>query len=511
MRAKVASLLGTTLLIVGACGQTPVPTPGPTSTAAPTPSATAAPTPSATTSPTSTPTPTPSAAPTSSPGNSAVAVVPASLPVSAGANYVVGFRMAARPDGGLFVAVPTTDGTILASLDAKGRVRNGWPVRLIGASGCTIDADPTDGSVRAACTIAESGTRAFALDASGRQMPGWPVDLPRGGLGWYLSDPTGLVEGDLCIVLLERKADKASARLIRVARDGSTRIGVSLRDPELVGLQASIGPDGTAYVAGGDTEETLISALTLDGLATGWPISVAGWASVPSFGRDGRIYVTAGRWPLDDEGAIARRSSSQIYAFARDGRLATGWPVQLLIRTTLPAPDVASPPLPPVVAPDGSVFIVAGPGAETVAYALGPSGQLRAGWPYSSQDDLVINVGGVSTCGYPSFYLPPFAGPDGSLHLAQNTAGSDPAGPNRVMAIGTTGKVKSGWPVTLVEAGAWFATGEVGAKGTAYGLAIEPAGTGRTECGPKQPLYSGTVLALDSHGDTIYTTTLVVP
>ena len=46
---------------------------------------------------------------------------------------------------------------------------------------------------------------------------------------------------------------------------------------------------------------------------------------------------------------------------------------------------------------------------------------------------------------------------------------------------------------------------------TAYGLAIEPAGTGRTECGPKQRLCSGTVLALDLHGDTICTTTLVAP
>jgi len=507
MRVKVASLLGTVLLIVGACGQTAVPTPAPTSTAAPTPSTTAAPTSVAATSPTPTATP----APTASPRARTAAVAAASLPVRASANYAVGFRMAARPDGGLFVAVPDENGTILASLDAKGRVRNGWPVRLIGASGCTIDADPTDGSVRAACTIAESGTRAFALDASGRQMPGWPVDLPRGNLEWYLSDPTGLVNGDLYIVLPVWEAGKASARLIRVARDGATRIGVSLRDPELTGLQATIGPDGTAYVIGGDTEETLLSALTLDGLATGWPISVAGWASVPSFGRNGRLYITAGHWPLDDEGRITPRSPSEVYAFTRDGRVAGGWPVPLPIRTTLPAPDVASPPLPPVVLPDGSVYVVAGPAAETVAYALGPSGEPRAGWPYRPQDDLVINVGGVGWCGYPSFYLPPRAGPDGSLHLAQNTEGGVPGTANRFAAIGTTGNVKSGWPVTLVEAGAWFAAMEVGAKGTTYGLAIEPAGTGRTACGPKQPLYSGTVLALDSHGDTIYTTTIVVP
>ncbi len=157
------------------------------------------------------------------------------------------------------------------------------------------------------------------------------------------------------------------------------------------------------------------------------------------------------------------------------------------------------------------MYVVAGPGAQTVAYALGPSGRLRAGWPYRSQDDLVVNVGGVGTCGFPSFYLPPVAVPDGSLYLAQNTEGADPAGANRVTMIGTTGKVKTGWPVTLVEAGAWFATTEVGAEGTAYGLAIEPAGTGRTECGPKQPLYSGTVVALDSRGDAIYTTTIVAP
>ena len=220
---------------------------------------------------------------------------------------------------------------------------------------------------------------------------------------------------------------------------------------------------------GGDTEETQISALTLDGLATGWPISVAGWASVPSFGTDGRIYVTAGRWPVDDEGRITPRASSQVYAFTRDGRLATGWPVQLPIDTTLPASDVASPPLPPVVAPDGSVYVVAGPGAATVAYALGPSGQLRAGWPFRSQDDLVVNVGGAcTTCpSCPSFYLPPFAGPDGSLHLAQNTEGG-------VRATAPTESRRSGQPARSRRAGLsrssrpgrGFATSEVGADGT---------------------------------------------
>ena len=509
MRAKLASILGAALLIVGACGQTPVPTLGPTPTAAPTPSTTAAPTPFATPSPAPIATVTP--APTASSNTGVTAVVPASLPVRNSANYVAGFRMAARPDGGLFVAVPARNGTVLASLDAKGRIRKGWPVRLVGASACRIDVDPTDGSVRAACTIGESGARAFALDASGRQLPGWPVDLPTGGLEWYLSDPTGLVNGDLYVVLLEWEAGKASATLVRVAKDGSTRTGVSLRDDGLVENYVSIGPDGTAYVVGG-IDETLVSALTLDGLATGWPISVTGWASVPSFGRDGRLYVTAARWPIDDEGRITARPSSQVYAFTRDGRLVRGWPVRLPIDTTLPAPDVASRPLPPIVAPDGSVYVVAGPrGAGTVAYSLGGSGRLRAGWPYRSRVDLVVNPGGAGTCGYPSYYAPPLAGPGGSLGLAQSTDRDGQSGANRVTTIGTNGKVRTGWPVTLLEAGAWFATTEVGAKGTVYGFAIEPAGTGRTECGPKQPLYSGTVVAFDGHGDPIYTTTLVAP
>ena len=71
--------------------------------------------------------------------------------------------------------------------------------------------------------------------------------------------------------------------------------------------------------------------------------------------------------------------------------------------------------------------------------------------------------------------------------------------------------MKAGWPVTLVENGAWFSTFTVGADGIVFGLAIEPAGTRSKECGEKYSVYTGTVVALYGHGDPIYTTTLVTP
>lgn len=510
MRTRLGILLAATGIFLGACGGAGSPTVAPTSTSSPStvpPIVTPAPTPT----PAETTAPTPNASPAAMP------VAAASLPVKENAGELAGLNMAAGPEGGLFVAIPAQEGTIVGSLDAKGRVRSGWPLLLKKATGCTLDADPGDGSLRAVCAIEEAGPlRAFALDASGHLMAGWPVELPAGGLPSWRSDSARVVDGDLYVVLAAWLADRQTATLVRLSRDGSLLTGVSIHDQDLVGCCAAIGPDGTAYLVSyqgsgtpGNVYHTLVSALGLDGLRPGYPVRVEASASVPAFGAGGRVYLAADK--SDYTAATATDSSSQVIALDPGGRIADGWPVDLPIDTAAGDSEGVGAPLPPLVRPDGSVYVVAGSPGEggTIAYAVDPSGGRVAGWPYVSPAGLITVFGGVCTCC--SFTdSPPVAGPDGTLYLVQHATRT--GGGNRLTAVGTNGAIRTGWPVTLTEAGAWFRTKAIGDDGRVYAFAVEPAGTRQDElCGDKSPVYSGTVVALDGHGDPIYTTTLVTP
>ena len=508
----LAALVGG-MLIVGSQMERRLPAVVPPLPTTATPLVTAAPTSTADTpsaAPTAVP---PSAAPTSTPAASfvATAVAAASFPVKRNAGEL-GVDLAAGPDGELFVAIPAENGTVLGSLDAKGRVRAGWPVLLRKATGCELDADPADGSVRAVCVVGKA-MRAFALDASGRLMAGWPVDLPAGDLPTWMSDPIGLVDGVLYAVLVG--SDPASAMLVRVSRDGSVHAGVRVSESDSYAFgRAAIGPDGTGYVFD-LSDGTVIWAIDLDGLRPGFPITIEGWASTPAFGPGGRFYMAVD----DPDAPAAQTPSSQVVAFTGDGRVVSGWPATIPIDTWTGFGDPAGPPLPPVVASDGSVYVtgwIAGT-KGAVAYALGPSGVRRPGWPYRSDEGILTGrPSGVTCpcepCVFPVFFIDtaPLAGPDDSLVLVQ-LADKSVSGGNRIVAVGPDAEVRAGWPVTLAEKGSWFASIAVGADKNVYAYAVEPAGTLRNECGEKYPVHSGTVVALDGHGDTIYTTTIVAP
>lgn len=519
MRAKPATFLGVMVLLAGACGGVTTPTPGTTPTAEPLPTATATAVPVVTVppSPPTTPPPLPSA-PASSTHPSTAGMGAGSLPVRANASEVgADVRMAGRLDGGLFVAIPADKDTVLVSLDEEGRVRQGWPVILKRATSCEIDADPADGSARAVCRVGETKLRAFGLATDGRPMPGWPVDLT-GRVASWRSDPARIVDGVLYVVLFAGSGDDTAA-LVRVARDGSLRTGSVVRGKDLVGCCASVGPDGTGHVVHATMREvpgtttwehySVIWAFDLDGVRTGYPVRVDGWASMPVYGRDGRTYVV-----VDDTAEGETAASSPVFAFARNGETITGWPVRIPGDTATGSPEGVTPPRPPLAPADGSVRVVTG-----VVHALGPTGEDLPGWPYDIEGTLATAVAGVgpcpygcgSMCGIPPVNTPPLVGPDDAVYLAVNTAGDVYAGGNRIVAVGTNGKVRAGWPVTLVETGAWFGTFIVVADGRVYGFAVEPAGTRPTDCGTKVTVHSGTVVAFDGHGDPIYTTTLVVP
>jgi len=419
------------------------------------------------------------------------------------------------------VAVPSKNGTVVALLDARGKVPRGWPVLLRRATGCQLDADPADGTVRAVCSVGRT-VRAYALDAAGRRMTGWPVTLPAGDIPSWRSDPVRIVDGALYVVLVRHPpADdplSTSATVFRVSRDGSLRTGVSLRDHDLIGCCATIGPDGAAYLVSAGAE-SLITALTLSGLRPGYPIRIDGLASAPAFGPSGRLFVTVEA--TDASGEVLADSRSKVAAFAGDGSAARGWPVDVPFDAWKRSGDGGAFVEQPVTAPDGTVYVYAITRTRgTLAFAIGPGGRPRQGWPYTSSRSLVTPWSGNNStclcepCVVPDLFIDtsPLAGPGGTLLLVDQQRGDEiVSGGSRLVAVRPDGKMKPGWPVTLGEKRSWFASVAAGAGGFVYGYAVEPAGSRRNSCGEKDAVYSGTIVALDGHGDTVYTTTIVAP
>jgi hypothetical protein len=256
-----------------------------------------------------------------------------------------------------------------------------------------------------------------------------------------------------------------------------------------------------------DHSATQITAGDLGGARPGWPIRIDGYASRPAFGPDGRIYVTVGR---------SGGSSSRVLVFTAEGRSVPGWSTGLPVA----APRVwdgagEPPPAAPVVAPDGSAYLVTQEGdyppfGGMRAYALDPSGNPRLGWPFRTSTGLVwLGECGCSATGCGSWRSDQAAGPDGSLYLLQVAQGAGTGG--SIVAVGTDGAVKAGWPVVLRRAGAGFSSVEVGPDGTAFALAIEPEKYLPDECGGTVSLDSATILAINPDGTVRYRTTLVSP
>ena len=125
-------------------------------------------------------TPTPEASSsTTAPAATAIPIVvrrvsPSTLPVRATAYSMgQGIRMTPRGDGGLYVATPDGEDTLLVALDDKLRVRPGWPLLIEGRT-CEIAADAGDGSVRAVC-----GDTCSASTAPGGRSTAGPRGCPK--------------------------------------------------------------------------------------------------------------------------------------------------------------------------------------------------------------------------------------------------------------------------------------------------------------------------------------------
>jgi hypothetical protein len=101
--------------------------------------------------------------------------------------------------------------------------------------------------------------------------------------------------------------------------------------------------------------------------------------------------------------------------------------------------------------------------------------EVTSGWPFIPADPLVIPRPGPESeheAGYCPGPLPPVVGPDGTVYLSLEAHSSSVGG--SLLAVGPNGRVRAGWPVGLKRAGAEFWTVDVGSEGTVYALAYEP-------------------------------------
>lgn len=454
-----------------------------------------------------TPTPVPSTgAPAVTPAPTASSTTPpapvASLPVSGSMDEIESVLIAPGLKGFLYVAIsrPPGGGSILVLLDPDGTPYPGWPIVVGESNNCRLFLRVADGSVRFACTdYVDLTLWVFAFDASGRSMAGWPINLGRVGL-----DAGRMIDEKLTI--LTGAANEVWITSIGV--DGVPHPGVRVAiDASLGGGDWAIGPDGVAYgtfqtpfdesiAAERAKAKSALFAVGPGGIAAGFPVSIAGWASRPAFDGAGRVHLVVGS-PFEPP--------TRMLVFDTAGQTATG--ASGVLDVAAPADAESAGPsghhAPPLVGADATRFVVAGFN-DTTVLAIGPSGQpLAAGWPYRS--DLRLQQNFIcpprAACDGTT-YAAPAIGPGNVLYLLQSGRfGPTGLSGGSIVAIGPDGRVRTGWPRTLKRAGSGFWMVVVGSDGTAFALAVEQESIG----------YSATVLAIAPDSTVRYATTIVEP
>ena len=437
------------------------------------------------------------------------AVTPASLPVKAGS-----VALAPGPDGGLYVLALVTRSlqndppgrSVIALLDSAGRPRAGWPIQI---AGWACGADPygastgqplvaADGSVRLVCDAESDGERpgnrlAFGFTPEGTLMSGWPVD-PRTGGSW---EQAATVVGDRLYVpgwLITGEggtpeASKASW-VNEIGAEASGREGTRVSTPNGVLPDVEPAPDGSLrLVAIGD--QVLIMAIDVSGPIQGWPLTFDLSVSQPAFGPEGRMYL-----------AQVRAGRTSTLVVARDGQalpIGSG-PVDIEQTEQWSGAGPDGGPAPPVVSPDGTVFLIEDADSGLTVVALDPAGKVMAGWPYQAAVHLEWQgrCGGQDTgCGV--LRTAPAVGPGNVLHLL--LAAGDASKGGSIVAIGPDGAVRSGWPVMLPDAGSAFRSVVVGPDGTAYAVTLDRVTEPTT----------ATILAISPDGSIRYRVPVVAP
>jgi PQQ-like domain len=411
---------------------------------------------------------------------------PATLDIRGSAREVgEQIRLAAGPNGTVFVAIPQPDGWVLVLLDRSGQPRPGWPIRVEHSRSCPLMFPVDDGSVRIVCDGTDlprpinefADVRAFAFDARGRPLAGWPVLLRPAFAG-------GMVGDELTVLSWQRLTDAVPTGVVShevwvttAAADGSIASGTRLpRVQTCCGESWGVAPDGVVYSVftvgerdgPGFVEVSQVTALDLSGERTGWPVDVDGIASGPAFLPSGQALLTVGSYD---------RRTSHVLVIDRDGEAASARSAELPIATgALFERGIDGPyecgvpsPRPPVVAHDGTIYVTSE--IDTAVYALDASLESVPGWPYSPASSRVYRFNPRSELSCGSFAIPA-VGADGTLYLPLQ-AGDETIG-GSLTAVGRDGLARPGWPVELERPGAEFWSVVVGSDGTVFALAVEP-------------------------------------
>lgn len=412
--------------------------------------------------------------------------------------------MAPGPDGRLWVSIPGKGGIVVALLDNTGTPSPGWPVLLPGVDGCDKLLPVSDARLRIICNVKpppggpfDGVARSFTLDANGVSMAGWPVDTADG------SD--GALDGDELLLLsnpLLQSGGEAGERwpvaVVAIRPDGTQRKGVEVPF-ECCDSHSTIGPDGVAYVMTrrygrtASDHETDILAFGLDGPHEGWPITIDGIASDLAFDAHGRAYATV---------VGPDRRTTRTVVLDKSGHLlpASSTGHAIVSTGTWDGAGGDDYPGPPIVASDGTAYIIETKASETAVLGLDPSGKPLSGWPYRSRS-LVQWTGecGAGDTGCGRTRTSPGIGQNNALYLLNKASGSSTGG--NAVAIGADGVIRDGWPVGLRRAGAMFWSVAIAPYGLAWALAIEPETNGS----------SATVLAIAEDSSVLWTKTIVQP
>jgi hypothetical protein len=442
----------------------------------------------------------------SQPGASAGATTATTLPVKGSGREVgTGIRMAPGTDGSLYVSIPKRGGDVVALLGSNGKPRAGWPILLPGVEACDMLFPLRDGSVRVVCSVTplddglDSITRrAFAFAANGRAIHGWPVDTDETLAGRMVGDSLWLMvepyAGDV-----PQTPESGSMYMLEVHADGSLDQGRSAAHAFGDDTWA-IGPDGIGYhtrhydwsatdLAGVTSE---VTAFDLTGRRAGWPLTIDGNASALAFDVTGLVHLVVGS-PV--------ASPTRTMVLDKDGHLLPNGADDLSIVSSSPWDGAGAEfPAPPVVADDGTAFIVDTEGAGTTIIGLDPAGASLAGWPFRSSTDIGwTGFCDSDTTGCGHVRSDPAVGPQDLLYVI--LAPASPSTGGSLVAVTATGHVQVGWPVRLNRAGSMFWSLAAGRDGGVWALAIEPESGGA----------SATVLAIADDSTVLWSSTIVQP
>lgn len=495
------AILLCTLLIAACASSTPAPSVVPsgrlvTPSPSPVSSSGSAPQPTFTV---ETPSPNPSGAPASAPP-----MIAASLPVKgSGRDLGTQIRMAPGPDGRLWISIPAKGGPVVALLDNTGKPSPGWPILLPGVDGCDQLLAVADASIRVVCSVRpaiggpyDAIARVFALDANARSMPGWPVDIDDGSIGRMDGDQLTMLANPI-LHFGGESGEQWPVAMVRIAADGTRRTGVEVPFACCDSAWA-IGPDGIAFGmtrrdwTSATSTKTDVMAFGLDGPLPGWPVTIDGNASDLAFDAQGQAYSVVGA----PDGRTTRT-----VVLDRDGHVLPAGSDGQAITSSSTWSGAGDPfPGPPIVADDGTAFIISTEDGRTTILGLDPAGQPLAGWPYRSTLRIEwTGFCGDGETGCGQMRTVPAVGLNDVLYVLNAASGSSTGG--SMVAIGLDGRVRDGWPVGLLRAGSMFWSMAVAPYGLAWALAIEPEKQG----------YSATVLQIAEDSTVLSTTTIVQP